>query len=554
MSHICSLRSGWLGVKLGVGLLVVGQSMIFGLAINVHDEVTGDVRFAMHTLLLASTLLVMALLGGPLFSQAWRELRRGRITIEALFLVTITGAMGASLQAYTTGHRAIYFEVISVLLVVYTLGMEIGARGRDAAMGSVGETASCQTRADRLGRIFLPIVMATAVGTFLYWAFLSERGWESGLFNAMSVLLVACPCVIGLATPVVMAAARSRLAEHAVVVRDADAIEWLAVQAEMEFDAERLRNDGRVKLVEVNDEESREVWREAIAVSRDAVRAVKRNLWRAAAYNVIGMGLAATGVLHPIAAALLMVVSSLTLLFSATRAGCHAMSKNPPVATGGLGGVAAVHAVAFALQGLVLATLLDASAWLIVPFAMIGFALARWWQRSAEVPHTLDMAFGMLTVGNLGMLLGWWADLGFRPVHCLLCCACTDPLASPGMWLGMLIFGNVAMKWLGRGTRELERDHILAMFTGGNVGMLLGMAAGGYATDGWNFDSLVFVVMLHITGMTLGMIAGMLIGTSFVEALLHGLRESRSRVLPNEIIRGEAEADRDHGEAHVLGR
>ena len=48
---------------------------------------------------------------------------------------------------------------------------------------------------------------------------------------------------------------------------------------------------------------------------------MRRNLYRALAYNLVGMTLAACGVLHPVVAALLMVVSSLSLVFFATRVG-----------------------------------------------------------------------------------------------------------------------------------------------------------------------------------------------------------------------------------------
>ena len=74
--------------------------------------------------------------------------------------------------------------------------------------------------------------------------------------------------------------------------------------------------------------------------------------------------------------------------------------------------------------------------------------VARW----ATIPHTLDMCFGMLTLGNLGMLLGWWADNGFAPLH--------EGSArlrrgdargqKPWMWVGMLVFANAAMLWLAR--------------------------------------------------------------------------------------------------------
>src|SRR6185312_8701101 len=56
------------------------------------------------------------------------------LTIEALFLLTMSGALAASLQAQITGRGKIYFEVVSVLLVVYTLGKLIGERSRAAAL------------------------------------------------------------------------------------------------------------------------------------------------------------------------------------------------------------------------------------------------------------------------------------------------------------------------------------------------------------------------------------------------------------------------------------
>ncbi|MBY0458095.1 MAG: hypothetical protein K2V38_12205, partial [Gemmataceae bacterium] len=136
---------GQFGWRLGVGVLIVGQSMMFGLALNVHDDVPPDVRDFAQWIILAGTLLVAALLGWPLLASASRELRRGRLTIEALFLLTLGGALAASLQSHLAGRGSIYYEVVSVLLVVYTLGKTIGARSRAAAL------AGSRAWGDRLG-------------------------------------------------------------------------------------------------------------------------------------------------------------------------------------------------------------------------------------------------------------------------------------------------------------------------------------------------------------------------------------------------------------------
>jgi hypothetical protein len=188
-------------------------------------------------------------------------------------------------------------------------------------------------------------------------------------------------------------------------------------------------------------------------------------------------------------------------------------------------GFESLHALAFALQGvtflLLVAQLREpvAATSFLTGFALVGAALAFAWGRFA-IPHWADMCFGMLTFGNLGMLLGWWADAGFAPLACAEC-ACAD-VRKPWMWAGMLLFANVAMLWLGRGAAP-RGAHRLAMLTGGNAGMVPGMIAGGWAAAQFDVASLTAAVALSFAGMTAGMLAGMLAGTWFFERLLVGL-------------------------------
>ena len=94
-----------IGLRLGIGVLVVGQSMVFGLALNLHDDVPAAARALTQWLILAGTALVAILLGGPLVRAVWSELRRGRLTIEALFLLTMAGALVALFGGFV-GARA----------------------------------------------------------------------------------------------------------------------------------------------------------------------------------------------------------------------------------------------------------------------------------------------------------------------------------------------------------------------------------------------------------------------------------------------------------------
>jgi Cu2+-exporting ATPase/Cu+-exporting ATPase len=91
-----------------------------------------------------------------------------------------------------------------------------------------------QRQADRFVRWFLPIVMAIAVGAFAYWT--HHVSLERGLYAGLAVLLVACPCAAGLATPLTLWVTLSRLAKLGVIATSGDAIERLASAESVVFD------------------------------------------------------------------------------------------------------------------------------------------------------------------------------------------------------------------------------------------------------------------------------------------------------------------------------
>jgi hypothetical protein len=275
----------------------------------------------------------------------------------------------------------------------------------------------------------------------------------------------------------------------------------------------------------------------AIELSREAARTMRRCLHRAVAYNLIGMTLAACGLLHPIAAVALMVVSSVSLVFSATRLGAYPYQCHAPMSRGNerlarLSAFrAAGHGLTFTLQGVLFVLLLNASqevaALLVGSFAFVGLIVAYHWRRWA-VPHALDMCIGMLSFGNLGMLFGWWADNGFAALSNDGCCHCaTAGMMRPWMWLGMLAFANVAMLWFGQRVVRPNARHMAAMFSGGNFGMVLGMIAGGSCATQVMTGSITAAMFAGFAAMTAGMIAGMLFGTWLVERFIEVARNVR---------------------------
>ena len=86
--------------------------------------------------------------------------------------------------------------------------------------------APIQQVVDRVARIFVPVIVLLALLTFLAWGFLSPiDGWEQGLIAAVTVLIIACPCALGLATPTAIMVGIGRGAEEGLLVRNAEALE-----------------------------------------------------------------------------------------------------------------------------------------------------------------------------------------------------------------------------------------------------------------------------------------------------------------------------------------
>ncbi|WP_196481801.1 heavy metal translocating P-type ATPase [Burkholderia stagnalis] len=88
--------------------------------------------------------------------------------------------------------------------------------------------APMQRMADKVAGVFVVAVVGIALLTFLVWGLLGpDPGWIFGLINAVAVLIIACPCALGLATPMSIMVASGKGASNGVLFRDAAAIENL---------------------------------------------------------------------------------------------------------------------------------------------------------------------------------------------------------------------------------------------------------------------------------------------------------------------------------------
>ena len=347
----------WL--RVAIAGVFAGQGMVFSLALNMTPPPFASMAYwILHGGLILSALAVMAFLGGPLFASTLAMFRGRRLSIEGLFMLSLLGAFVGSVVGSLTGQGSVYYEVVSIVIAIYTFGRMLGERSQakmklesarlrerfdrvtvqseegdwrecslaevsvgalvrvepggpftvdgiiQTGVGYVQETAltgeplpvvrragdrvragawavdsrfelvveqgagtrdldailqtvegadgrpsELQTQANDLIRIFLPIVVAVSAATALFWGLTGT--WMDAVLNSMAVLLVACPCALGLATPVAISQGLFRLAQLGLVSRDGALIDALARTRRVFFDKTGTLSESDLRVTEL---------------------------------------------------------------------------------------------------------------------------------------------------------------------------------------------------------------------------------------------------------------------------------------------------------------
>ncbi|MEM8866698.1 MAG: heavy metal translocating P-type ATPase [Verrucomicrobiota bacterium] len=350
------LSRSWL--KIAIAVVFAGQGMVFSLAVNMTPPPFGSLPyFILHGGLIFSALVVILFLGAPLFRSTWGMLGARRLSIEGLFTLSLLGALTGSLYSTMTGNGSVYYEVVAVVIAIYTFGRMLGERSQAklllesqrlresfdhalvlddlgmstrmplsevtvgsrvqvnpgmpftvdgailAGKGYVKETALTgeplpvvkhrgervragawsidgvyevevlategtrelddilnrvedasgrpsvmQHQADELMQGFLPFVAGVSIATAIYWAFMGT--WSQAVLNSMAVLLVACPCALGLAAPVAIWQGLFRLGQMGLVSRDGLLIDALARTRAIFFDKTGTLSESEMAVVE----------------------------------------------------------------------------------------------------------------------------------------------------------------------------------------------------------------------------------------------------------------------------------------------------------------
>jgi Cu+-exporting ATPase len=108
--------------------------------------------------------------------------------------------------------------------------------------------APIQRLVDRVSEVFVPVVLGIAFVTLLGWGFVTHD-WEVAILNAVAVLVIACPCALGLATPTAIMAGTGVAARHGILIKDAEALEIAHAITSVAFDKTGTLTEGKPRLV-----------------------------------------------------------------------------------------------------------------------------------------------------------------------------------------------------------------------------------------------------------------------------------------------------------------
>ncbi|WP_067851188.1 heavy metal translocating P-type ATPase [Alicyclobacillus mali (ex Roth et al. 2021)] len=135
--------------------------------------------------------------------------------------------------------------------------MRVAKVGRDTALAQVirlveraqGSKAPVQRLADRISGVFVPAVLGVALVTFLVWGALGH--WSHGLFAAIAVLVIACPCSLGLATPTAIMVGTGLGAERGILVKGGEHLETAQRVDTVVFDKTGTLTVGKPTVAEI---------------------------------------------------------------------------------------------------------------------------------------------------------------------------------------------------------------------------------------------------------------------------------------------------------------
>ena len=171
------------------------------------------------------------------------------------------------------------------------LELEIKSVGADTQLARMaamvaqaqGSKAPAQDLADGISAVFVPIILALALATFAGWWWLGG-GFHQAWRPAVTLLVIACPCALGLATPVAVMVGLGAAARKGVLVRDAAALEALGRATDLVFDKTGTLTEGRPRLqriISTGGKAEAELLKMAASLEQDSEHPIAQGIRRA---------------------------------------------------------------------------------------------------------------------------------------------------------------------------------------------------------------------------------------------------------------------------------
>ena len=148
--------------------------------------------------------------------------------------------------------------------------------------------APIQRLVDRVSEVFVPVIVVIALATFLGWDF-ATHDWARATLDAVAVLVIACPCALGLATPTAIMVGTGASARHGILIKDAEALEIAHRVGIVALDKTGTLTEGKPRVTEALGIgiDRREVLRLAAAVQRGSEHSLAKAVLEAAAAEAI---------------------------------------------------------------------------------------------------------------------------------------------------------------------------------------------------------------------------------------------------------------------------
>jgi P-type Cu+ transporter len=135
------------------------------------------------------------------------------------------------------------------------LVVRTGAIGSDTMLSRIiklvesaqAEKAPIQRLVDQVSAVFVPVILGIALLTFIAWYAVNGNG-EAAVLDAVAVLVIACPCALGLATPTAIMAGTGVAAQHGILIKDAQALELAHRMDVIAFDKTGTLTEGKPSL------------------------------------------------------------------------------------------------------------------------------------------------------------------------------------------------------------------------------------------------------------------------------------------------------------------